>query len=223
MPFLERIHATSDRCGRWYFEVVVAGPACMQLGWADSAFAPSSSNGIGVGDDQHSWGVDGWRGLAWHGGQKQPWGVRWKVGDVVGCAVDMEARQMWFSLNGKWGAPMGRVPLFDGFDFEGWLCPAVSLQWRPREGKPEQRPSLSGREGCTVLVGGREGAAYMSALRHEPPTPRSLLGAHGDDDREGEEDHSDAEGDSQGGEAEREEGDDAKLVGEGGASRCERG
>ena len=44
--------------GKWYYECKLESVADdPQLGWADSAFSVSKGNG--VGDDAHSWGVDG--------------------------------------------------------------------------------------------------------------------------------------------------------------------
>ena len=61
--------------------------------------------------DQHEC-VNRYRQYRWHGGSSR-WGSSWDTGSVVGCAVDLDARVMRFSLNGSFAAPMGVC--FDGF------------------------------------------------------------------------------------------------------------
>lgn len=92
--------------GRWYYEATIVQPGIGQIGWGDLVFVGASSDGHGVGDDKHSWAYDGRRVLVWYKGSR-PWGSPWKAGDVVGAAVDVDARMLRFSLNGDWGPPMG--------------------------------------------------------------------------------------------------------------------
>jgi hypothetical protein len=75
-------------------------------GWADGAFVGASERGEGVGDDVHSWAYDGWRQLRWNGSSSS-WGSRWKRNQTVCCAVDMDARRMWFALDGEWNMGEG--------------------------------------------------------------------------------------------------------------------
>ena len=109
-----------------YYEItVVAAGTCPQYGWADAAFAPGRSDG--VGDDEHSWGVDGVRLQKWHGGEAD-YGRTWSCGDVVGCAASRTADgavDFSFSLNGSWDAPMGAA--FAGARPTGDLRPALTL------------------------------------------------------------------------------------------------
>ena len=58
--------------GRWYYEfTIVENSQAIQIGWADLDFVGSNRDGMGVGDDKHSWGFDGCRapaqGLWWNG------------------------------------------------------------------------------------------------------------------------------------------------------------
>lgn len=136
--------------GRWYFEVVVRTAGRVLVGWADSHFGlrmrdakqggAGDDDGLEPGDDwqddhmptiadsaldagtdTHSWVWDGRARRAYHNGVYQPWGVRWKVGDVIGCQLDCERGEITFTRN---GVPMGAqqsgdgVPAFQGVAFE---------------------------------------------------------------------------------------------------------
>ena len=61
-----------------------------------------------VGDDRHSWAVDGARQLKWQNG-KEPYECTWQAGDVIGLACDLDKMQMHVSLNGSFAAPNGDV------------------------------------------------------------------------------------------------------------------
>ena len=56
---------------------------------------------IGVGDDKHGVGFDGNRVCLRHAEDRLPFGARWKIGDVLGCAIDVDARVVRYSLNGE--------------------------------------------------------------------------------------------------------------------------
>lgn len=89
--------------GKWYYECQVFTTHIFQIGWVTnvSAFAWNGVDGVGVGDDQYSWGVDFNRLLVWNG-DSSPYGdTKWKEDDIVGCYLDIENRLMSFSLNGK--------------------------------------------------------------------------------------------------------------------------
>mmetsp|Transcript_35315 Transcript_35315/g.82464 ORF Transcript_35315/g.82464 Transcript_35315/m.82464 type:complete len:777 (+) Transcript_35315:108-2438(+) len=76
-----------------------------QLGWAALEFREEAEiTGNGIGDDEHSYAADGQRQLRWHKGEsvEVSWPSEWKEGDVVGCAIDFDAGEMTFSLNGEW-------------------------------------------------------------------------------------------------------------------------
>jgi hypothetical protein len=116
--------AVSLTSGKWWYEATVIKPGeCPQIGWADDASKASAGNG--VGDDAHSWGVDGDRVKVWHGGEGAVYGSAWKAGDVVGFAVDLDAGTISFSLNGSWEPPMGQA--FAGIAVQGGLRPAFTL------------------------------------------------------------------------------------------------
>ena len=61
----------------------------MQIGWASPHFRPAPGEGLGVGDDAHSWAFDGLRRRFWHGAF-QRYGTGWRQGDVLGVALAVD-------------------------------------------------------------------------------------------------------------------------------------
>jgi len=105
---------SAKRCplgGKGYYEIEIheRDDKCPQYGFAAPGFARvlgASCNG--VGDDAHSWAVDGTRQRKWHNGSKA-WECKWQDGDVIGLACDLDKMQMHVSLNGSFAAPRGVV------------------------------------------------------------------------------------------------------------------
>ncbi|CAM9379347.1 unnamed protein product, partial [Sphacelaria rigidula] len=99
--------ADDDSCSRKaYYEVVLRSGGSMQVGWALPTCSPSSRT-LGTGDDEFSWACDGLRSMKWHGttspvsspyahGVPYGDGWKWRGGDVIGCAVDLDAGVMSF-------------------------------------------------------------------------------------------------------------------------------
>ena len=112
--------------GKWYYEVTLYTAGCIQLGWADTAFEGGADFGHGVGDCAHSWAYDGWRTHIWHECAAE-WGAKWSKDNVVGCALDMDARTISFYLNG-FGQEIGMGVAFEGFQsVGGGLYPCASF------------------------------------------------------------------------------------------------
>jgi len=44
--------------GKWYYEIEPLTNGLFQVGWVNDKFKPEPEEGIGVGDDKNSWGVD---------------------------------------------------------------------------------------------------------------------------------------------------------------------
>lgn len=109
--------------GKRYYETecVSVGQGIAQVGFADEKF--SAGRGSGVGDDKHSWGFDGNRVCKWGNATQAKYGKAWSDGDVLGCAIDFDAKQVSFYLNGE---TMGIA--FDGIEFTGKLRVAASAQ-----------------------------------------------------------------------------------------------
>ncbi|ORY03088.1 SPRY-domain-containing protein [Basidiobolus meristosporus CBS 931.73] len=118
--------------GCWFYEVQLITAGIMQIGWATkySLFRPA--DGIGVGDDEHSFAFDGCRKLAWSSGYPLSYGKNgsWKEGDILGVYLDMEYGIIRFYLN---GIDLGIAFEFTGEQLtryaydEGGFYPALSL------------------------------------------------------------------------------------------------
>jgi hypothetical protein len=92
-----------------------------QFGFASSSFGRSDvHDNNGVGDDAHSWSVDGKRRLLWTNG-KRPWSVSWAEGDVVGLAANPDCGKIAVSLNGEWTGVV-----FNDAHIRGGVYPAFS-------------------------------------------------------------------------------------------------
>jgi len=110
--------------GKWYYEAMLLTDGLMQIGWCDKKFEGNSNCGEGVGDDEHSIAYDGKRKLKWHNGRAQPFGERWKAGDVVCCAADLDQGVVKFALNGQWDESS---TAFSSLVFHDGLMPAASF------------------------------------------------------------------------------------------------
>ena len=119
--------------GKWYYEITILADCfdCPQFGWALSGFDPTSD--VGCGDDDSSYACDGDRGLLW--GPGADWSTerrffpdaRWKVGDVVGCALDLDCREIRFSVNGVYdGEEPSFCDIVDVSDAAGYF-PALTM------------------------------------------------------------------------------------------------
>ena len=72
----------------------------------------------------NSWAYDGYRSSRWNNKIAEPYGRRWRSGDVVGALLDVDLREMKFFLNGE---DLGSAFL----DFTGpEIFPAMSLNVR---------------------------------------------------------------------------------------------
>ena len=72
-------------------EIMTAG--YVKVGWLDIASRPT----VNVGQDELSYAFDGYLAKKWHG-QPEPYGKPWKIGDVVGCFLDLNDKTISFSV-----------------------------------------------------------------------------------------------------------------------------
>ena len=166
--------------GKWYYEVKLRTTGIIQIGWADKEFRPNAIN-FGVGDCLHSWAFDGERVRIWHGPADEQhiatnYGRKWKVGDVVGCYLDVDARIMRFSLNGD---DMGVA--FSQFIYSDFLYPCISIQGKDNIcelllSEPEWKHKPSHTLGYQSLHGPRKEApkTQSSAVVNPPAVPSAV-------------------------------------------------
>ena len=111
---------SGDKC---YYEVtILATSEITQFGWARRGFEAGSENGCG--DDAYSYACDGHRRKVWHQETARDWNpdAPWKVGDVVGCMLDLESREICFSVNGAYDEPA-----FRDISVESAYFPALTM------------------------------------------------------------------------------------------------
>ncbi|CAF4797842.1 unnamed protein product [Rotaria sp. Silwood1] len=145
---------------KWYFEVVIDHieqvthvQPHIRIGWATTHFQPSPGHGDGfssngIGDNTYSYGFDGqniwFAGRAYDVSNTDIKQIGFKKNDVIGCLLDLDIPEMWFSLN---GLPV--KGLIREFNLTGMFYPAISL---------------SSRVSCRFIFGGEHGR-----FMHRPP------------------------------------------------------
>eukprot|EP00928_Gymnodinium_smaydae_P063389 TRINITY_DN46976_c0_g1_i1.p1 TRINITY_DN46976_c0_g1~~TRINITY_DN46976_c0_g1_i1.p1 ORF type:complete len:1061 (+),score=216.16 TRINITY_DN46976_c0_g1_i1:167-3184(+) len=125
--------------GRFYFEVeLLKGCSSPQVGLLSSSFKaqPGARSTLGVGDDDQGWAVDGQHAAQFHAGRTNGWDQCWPSSDegellqsvVVGVAVDLDDRWLYFSSDGCWS----ETPNYSSDEIPAGvkLYPAISLKGR---------------------------------------------------------------------------------------------
>lgn len=109
--------------------MTVLAPGQAAVGWADAFFSGNALTGKGLGDDDHSYAFDGHTVTKMSAGRATTWGHRWDVGDVIGCALDLNGSsggaEIQFSLNGSFKEPMGKA--FSKVKWSNGMSPCVSF------------------------------------------------------------------------------------------------
>ncbi|XP_071962240.1 ryanodine receptor 2-like isoform X3 [Antedon mediterranea] len=82
--------------GKWYYEFEVLTGGKMNVGWA----RPSIDPGVSLGVDGKAYVFDGFLARKWNEGSEH-FGKTWKVGDVIGCLLDLVNFSISFTLNGE--------------------------------------------------------------------------------------------------------------------------
>ncbi|KAI1722893.1 RIH domain-containing protein [Ditylenchus destructor] len=142
---------------RWYFEAevehieqVTKSQPLLRIGWGNTAgFRPFPGSGDGwgcggAGDDFHSWSFDGL--FMYCAGKGRQVGHRMlRKGDIIGCALDLVAPEIRFSLNGQTISCV-----YKNFNVDGFFFPLMSL---------------SAKISCRFIFGRSHGR-----LKHGPPS-----------------------------------------------------
>ena len=91
--------------GKGYYELEILVPDGQypQYGFASAAFERVlGASDKKVGDDSLSWAVDGENQYTKHNGESGEYKCdKWKEGDVIGLACDLDKMEMLVSLNGS--------------------------------------------------------------------------------------------------------------------------
>jgi hypothetical protein len=96
--------------GYYELEIVESDTYFPRYGFASASFqSVRGASGGRVGNDEHSWAVDGENKRSMHKGQRKPYACKWKKGDVVGLACDLDGMQVLVSVNGSFAPPNGLV------------------------------------------------------------------------------------------------------------------
>ncbi|KAK9841055.1 hypothetical protein WJX81_008302 [Elliptochloris bilobata] len=145
--------------GKWQYEAHLGTAGIQQLGYVTVAAAFTSEEG--VGDCPDSYAFDGHRVRKWNV-TCTPYGEAWTAGDVIGCALDLDAGVMSFTRNGR---DMGQA--FTNIRRPLAYYPGISLGYGERcELNFGERPFAHPLPGYRPLVAspaGRAAAAWLLA------------------------------------------------------------
>lgn len=120
--------ATTFSGSRLYYEARVESGGAVVLGLAGPGFDEGVENQPerpGVGDVMPSWAFDGARRRKRTRQISNMYGQRWKAGDMVGVLLDIETKEISFSLNGQ---DLGPAFTLNDDEVKG-LYPAASLHF----------------------------------------------------------------------------------------------
>ena len=84
--------------GKWMYEVTLRTRGLIQLGW--TTLIAKYTREEGVGDTCDSFAYDGYRCCVWNVLRKA-YGEYWSVGDIIGCALDLEEGTISYHRNGR--------------------------------------------------------------------------------------------------------------------------
>ena len=154
--------------GTWYYEIELLSDGLMQLGWVtDDFLGGSNETGLGVGDDESSWAIDGFRRKAFHAGKEdeitftgESESDGWKAGDVVGCYLQINPAKSG-NNNGKLGVPVSIAHIW--FTLNGNRC---SKDYRVMLSSTATSfyPAFSLEQDESILVN----TGYAQPWRYEP-------------------------------------------------------
>eukprot|EP01084_Bolivina_argentea_P058643 107074_1 len=117
-----KINIDLPQSGSYYYEIQIFTSLLMQLGWSDDDMIIKSSS-HGVGDDNHSWGYDGYRKCSWNNGRQTYEGAKlWNINDYIGFGLDYDKKICEFFINGE---SMGIA--FKNMNIKGNIYPTLTL------------------------------------------------------------------------------------------------
>lgn len=98
---VQKINNNNDN--KFCYEIILKTDGLIQIGWMNSLTEIDAEAGSGVGDDEHSYGYDGYRCKKWHGRhrvRKSSYGKSWALGDIITCAIDLDLGEIRYYQNG---------------------------------------------------------------------------------------------------------------------------
>eukprot|EP01027_Heterolobosea_sp_BB2_P021018 GEZU01030045.1.p1 GENE.GEZU01030045.1~~GEZU01030045.1.p1 ORF type:complete len:234 (-),score=56.42 GEZU01030045.1:5-706(-) len=119
VPFIRR--------GKGYYEIVIDKlKGSVQVGFVIDGKHPAiDSLAHGIGSYEGTYAMDS-KGMKGNAHDWSKYGTKIKVGDIIGCAVDLDNREISFFKNGKSiGVAFKDIPVGEGITYR----PAVSLKY----------------------------------------------------------------------------------------------
>jgi hypothetical protein len=112
-----------------YFELEIleCDTGSPQFGLVSSVFkCVRGESGDKMGGDEHSWVLDSESQKAWDKGHSKKYECKWRTGDVVGLACDLDGMQVLVSVNGSFAQPNGLVFELTPHSVQGGLFAAFT-------------------------------------------------------------------------------------------------
>jgi len=92
--------------GKWYWEATLTASGEILIGVEDGTAVLAQY----AGSNANTWAYDSANGQIYNSGSGSVYGASLTTGDVLGIAVDADAKKIWFAKNGTWqnsGSPTG--------------------------------------------------------------------------------------------------------------------
>eukprot|EP01119_Soliformovum_irregulare_P010969 TRINITY_DN2710_c0_g1_i1.p1 TRINITY_DN2710_c0_g1~~TRINITY_DN2710_c0_g1_i1.p1 ORF type:complete len:615 (-),score=204.72 TRINITY_DN2710_c0_g1_i1:16-1860(-) len=109
--------------GKWYFEVRIVNSGVIQVGWCTLNYNPKVT-----ATSEHSWSYEISRQEKKKDANSEKYGQYCNTGDIIGCLIDVDAKIISFSHNGK---DLGTAFTTDN-DIVGRICPLVGIGRRAK-------------------------------------------------------------------------------------------
>ncbi|XP_050053150.1 E3 ubiquitin-protein ligase RNF123-like isoform X2 [Aphis gossypii] len=96
---VKSIHSIQNDGGVYQYEVQLNSNGPMRIGWATQMCAFTDE--LGVGETENSYGFDGYRLEKWNMSNACTYGRKWRVGNIIGCTIDLGKKSIEFFNNGE--------------------------------------------------------------------------------------------------------------------------